>query len=93
MVRHFLCDDDLEKEDVERLLKLAGDLKARPIQPLLPNKTLAMIFAKPSTRTRVSFEVGISQLGGQGLYLGMNDIQLKRGGDDCRHSEDAVEVC
>ena len=79
MVKHFLTDDDLEKEDVERLLKLAGDLKARPIQPLLPNKTLAMIFAKPSTRTRVSFEVGISQLGGQGLYLGMNDIQLKRG--------------
>jgi len=79
MVKHFLCDDDLEKEDVERLLKLAGDLKARPIQPLLPNRTLAMIFAKPSTRTRVSFEVGIAHLGGQGIYLGMNDIQLKRG--------------
>jgi len=79
MVRHFLCDDDLTKEETLRLLKLASDLKTRPIQPLLPNQTLGMIFAKPSTRTRVSFEVGMSQLGGHGLYLGMNDIQLKRG--------------
>lgn len=79
MVRHFLCDDDFSKEETERLFKLAIDLKARPIQPFLPNQILAMIFAKPSTRTRVSFEVGISQLGGSGIYLGMNDIQLKRG--------------
>ncbi len=79
MVRHFLSDDDFTKEETERLIRLAMDLKARPIQPLLPNQTLAMIFAKPSTRTRVSFEVGMTQLGGQGLYLGMNDIQLKRG--------------
>lgn len=87
MARHFLCDDNLEKEEVERLLKLASDLKARPIQPLLPNKTLAMIFAKPSTRTRVSFEVGMTHLGGTSIYLGMNDIQLKRGetiGDTAR---------
>jgi ornithine carbamoyltransferase len=79
MPRHFLTDDDLSKEEVERLFKLAAELKARPVQPLLPSKNLAMIFAKPSTRTRVSFEVGITQLGGSALYLGMNDLQLKRG--------------
>ena len=79
MVRHFLADDDLTKEEVERLFKLAAELKARPVQPLLPSRNLAMIFAKASTRTRVSFEVGMHQLGGSALYLGMNDIQLRRG--------------
>jgi ornithine carbamoyltransferase len=79
MVKHFLTDDDLSKTEVERLFVLASDLRARPVQPLLPNKNLAMIFAKPSTRTRVSFEVGINQLGGQSLYLGTNDLQLGRG--------------
>jgi len=79
MPRHFLTDDDLSAEEIERLFKLAAELKARPVQPLLPSKNLAMIFAKPSTRTRVSFEVGITQLGGSAIYLGVNDIQLKRG--------------
>ena len=79
MARHFLSDDDLSREETAMLFRRAGELKARPIQPLLPNKMLAMIFAKPSTRTRVSFEVGMVQLGGHAIYLGMQDMQLKRG--------------
>lgn len=68
---------------VRRLLTLAADLKAsqqgrRPHQPLL-GKTLGLLFEKPSTRTRVSFEAGMNQLGGQSLFLSASDIQLCRG--------------
>jgi ornithine carbamoyltransferase len=65
------------------VLDLADELKrlqqAGEAQPLLPGRTLGMIFQKPSTRTRVSFEVGIYQLGGLGLYLSASDLQLGRG--------------
>jgi len=60
-------------------LKLKKELKEGIPHPLLPNKTLGMIFSKSSTRTRVSFEVGIYQLGGMGLFLSSSDIQLGRG--------------
>ena len=64
-------------------LDLADELKAARAAgeetPLLPGRTLGMIFQKPSTRTRVSFEVGITQLGGTGLYLAASDLQLGRG--------------
>src|SRR5207247_9021266 len=64
-------------------LDLAGALKEahkrREAHALLPGRTLGMIFQKPSTRTRVSFEVGIAQLGGVGLYLAAGDLQLGRG--------------
>jgi len=74
---------DLTKEEVEEVLKTSELLKLQLIRgeehPLLKGKTLAMIFEKPSTRTRVSFEVGVFQLGGYALYLSVNDLQLGRG--------------
>ncbi len=74
---------DLSADDVEEILVLASDLKARQKagipHPLLAGKTLGMIFEKSSTRTRVSFEVGMYQLGGQALFLSGRDLQLGRG--------------
>jgi len=74
---------DLTKEEIEQILKTSELLKLQVYRgqehPLLKDKTLAMIFEKPSTRTRVSFEVGMWQLGGYALYLGAGDLQLGRG--------------
>jgi len=74
---------DLTKEEIEQILKTSDLLKLQLYRgqehPLLKGKTLAMIFEKPSTRTRVSFEVGMWQLGGYALYLGAGDLQLGRG--------------
>ena len=73
----------LTKEELEQILKTSELLKYQLLrgeeQPLLKGKTLAMIFEKPSTRTRVSFEVGMWQLGGYALYLSAGDLQLGRG--------------
>ena len=81
--RDFLRVNDWEPEELVSLLDIADRLKARQEQRIehhhLPGRTLGMIFQKPSTRTRVSFEVGISQLGGTGLYLAAGDLQLGRG--------------
>ncbi len=78
--RDFLAISDLSRPEIEALFDLAGRMKrgAYRDQPLR-GKTLAMIFAKSSTRTRVSFEVGTYQLGGQALFLSSRDIQLGRG--------------
>ncbi len=74
---------DLSLEEIYQIFELSSALKLKLYSgephKLLEGKTLGMIFAKPSTRTRVSFEVGIYQLGGIGMYFGPNDLQLKRG--------------
>jgi ornithine carbamoyltransferase len=81
--RHFTRVADWSGEELLAALDLADDLKERQRRReehhLLPGRTLGMIFQKPSTRTRVSFEVGIAQLGGTGLYLAASDLQLGRG--------------
>jgi ornithine carbamoyltransferase len=81
--RHFTRVADWSGEELLSTLDLADDLKERQARReehhLLPGRTLGMIFQKPSTRTRVSFEVGIYQLGGAGLYLAASDLQLGRG--------------
>ena len=73
----------LTKEEIGQILKTSELLKSKLVRgenhPLLKGKTLAMIFEKPSTRTRVSFEVGMWQLGGYALYLSASDLQLGRG--------------
>ena len=72
---------DLTAEEVEALFQLAANVKARPdrYRTALAGKTLAMIFEKSSTRTRVSFEVGMYQLGGLATFLSSRDIQIGRG--------------
>lgn len=81
--RDFLMLVDFTPEELRYLIDLAIDLKkkqkAGEPHPYLKNKTLGMIFEKSSTRTRVSFEVGIYQLGGQGLFLSSSDLQIGRG--------------
>jgi ornithine carbamoyltransferase len=78
---HFLSLKDWSREEIELLFEEAAAIKANPegYATALAGKSLAMIFQKPSTRTRVSFEVGMFQLGGQALFLGASDIQLRRG--------------
>jgi ornithine carbamoyltransferase len=82
-MRHFLTLADFSKDELQEMLDLAVKIKAqtkrKEFVPYLQNQTLGMIFEKSSTRTRVSFEVGIYQLGGVGLFLSANDIQLGRG--------------
>ncbi|HZB86889.1 MAG TPA: ornithine carbamoyltransferase [Gaiellaceae bacterium] len=81
--RDFLRINDWEPAELLTVLDLADRLKARQRERVphgaLEGRTLGMIFQKPSTRTRVSFEVGIAQLGGIGLHLAAGDLQLGRG--------------
>ena len=82
-MRHFLTLADYSKEEILEILALAKQIKdetkAKIFKEYMPKQTLGMIFEKSSTRTRVSFETGIYQLGGIGLFLSSNDIQLGRG--------------
>ena len=83
MIKHFINFDDLSLKElqgiIDQAISLKKEHKARQINDTLKNKTLAMIFDKSSTRTRVSFEAGMTQLGGQSLFLSEKDIQLGRG--------------
>jgi len=82
-VRHFLTLKDYTKEEILEILEIGleikKEIKAKVFKPRLSNQTLAMIFEKSSTRTRVSFEVGMYQLGGHALFLSNRDIHLGRG--------------
>ena len=64
---------------IDYSIKLKKEFKKNVTKPILKNKTLTMIFQKPSTRTRVSFEIGMYQLGGHAINLTSNDMQLSRG--------------
>ncbi|HZQ03684.1 MAG TPA: ornithine carbamoyltransferase [Gaiellaceae bacterium] len=76
--RDLLRSRDLTREEAETLLDLAAELKANP-QPLLPQRTLGLIFGQPSTRTRISFAAAIVQLGGGFVTLTPEEMQLSRG--------------
>lgn len=81
--RHLTYDQDFTADEIFQIFQLAKDLKEKQkkgeAHKLLNGKSLAMIFQKPSTRTRASFEVAMTQLGGHALYLSASDLQLGRG--------------
>jgi ornithine carbamoyltransferase len=81
--KHFLTIDDLTSDELHAVLDKATEYKTQlengEPHPDLAGKTLAMVFQKPSTRTRVSFETGMTQLGGHAVFLGPDDTQLGRG--------------
>jgi ornithine carbamoyltransferase len=81
--RHYLDVDDLSSDELDEVLGLAAEYKAEQLEGVLhddlDNRTLGMVFEKPSTRTRVSFETGMTQLGGHAIFLGDSDIQLGHG--------------
>src|SRR6202030_2863172 len=81
-MKHFLSIEQLSRSEIERILQRTAELKTNrgkiSAQPLA-GQTWALIFSKPSTRTRVSFEVGVRELGGETIFLNPNDIQLGRG--------------
>ena len=83
MPKHLISLTDLTQSDVIEILSLAEKLKDERkrgiFRDYLKNRSLAMIFELPSTRTRISFEVAMSDMGGHALYLGWNDLQLGRG--------------
>jgi ornithine carbamoyltransferase len=81
-MKHFLKETDLGPAELGEVFSLAREFKrqrGRPAPAVLAGQSWALVFAKPSTRTRVSFEVGIRELGGNVVYLNRNDLQLGRG--------------
>ena len=81
-VKHLLSIESLNREDIDRIVSLAGEMKAtrgKHAAHPLRHQCWALIFSKSSTRTRVSFEVGIRELGGDVMFLAASDIQLGRG--------------
>ena len=78
MNKSIIYVHDLNKKEILNILNLSKSLKKQRYNNKLKNKNIALIFQKPSTRTRVSFEVGINQLGGNSIVLNWNDLQLGR---------------
>lgn len=82
-MRHFISIADLSGDELRAIIRRGSEFRQQyergETQALFPNTTLAMIFEKSSTRTRVSFEAGMTQLGGHAIYLSPNDTQLGRG--------------
>ena len=79
-MRHFIDLKDFDSDRLEAMLASAAQMKSgKDVSQPLAGKYIGMIFEKPSTRTRVSFEVGISQLGGTPVVLSASDLQLGRG--------------
>jgi len=82
-MKHFLSLKDYNKNEIEEILNLAIKLKADKkrgvFEPILKNKSMAMIFMKNSTRTRLSCEIAMFELGGHGIYLNSSDTQMSRG--------------
>src|SRR5438067_5304682 len=79
---HLLSIEQLSRDEIRRILSETADYKTKReknSKKPLAGQTWALIFSKPSTRTRVSFEVGIRELGGDAIFLNANDIQLGRG--------------
>ncbi|GGJ17351.1 ornithine carbamoyltransferase [Halobellus salinus] len=76
---HFLDIDDLAPDELDAVLDRAAAIKAGTDGTRFPDHTLGMLFEKPSTRTRISFETGMTQLGGHAIFLGPDDIQLGHG--------------
>jgi ornithine carbamoyltransferase len=80
LTRHFLTGEELNPSELASLLRRAGELKAAPrSSQALSGQVVALLFEKPSTRTRLSFEVGITELGGHAMVLRPGELQLERG--------------
>jgi ornithine carbamoyltransferase len=87
MKRDLLTINDLNKKEIEEIFSLTAKLKEKDDPTILKGKVLGLVFNKPSTRTRVSFQSGILRLGGHSLFLSAQDLQVKRGetmGDTAR---------
>jgi ornithine carbamoyltransferase len=81
MVRHYLSILDLSRDELDHVLTLSAEIKHRPgaFREALMDRNIALVFMKPSTRTRISFEAGINQLGGSSVVLSSAELQLGRG--------------
>lgn len=75
-MKNIISVDDISEKEIDNIYSLSASLKKDPSQKLLPGKTVAMIFEKPSNRTRVSFEVGMYQLGGHAVSLSAGTVQV-----------------
>ncbi len=78
-MKDFLSITDLSKEEIKEVWSMTNKLKSNPFNELLKGKNILLLFEKPSTRTRVSFEVGINQMGGSPIYMDASTSQLSRG--------------